>query len=321
VELKWLEDFLVLADTRNFSRAAKRRHITQSAFSRRIRALENWVGVELIDRRSHPLRLTRGGEVFRDQAVDLLQIAENARAVTRGRAPLPVGHVQYAVCHALSVGFFPQWLTQAEQAFGEISSRLMVVNVDDGTRSLGDGGCDILICYYHDRNRIELDFDHCWTVLGREHIRPYAKAGFDGKPIFALPGQSSAPLPFLTHDPNSYLRRLTDFILENTPCYSKEHHQVETTGGLKAMVLEGHGVGFLPELAVTREVQASRLAPAGDERWSLEVEIRAYRRRGNVRAEVDRMWEYLKGCSAPDLQASDAPSNMADVLPIRRWSC
>jgi hypothetical protein len=37
VNLIWLDDFLVLADTGNFSRAADERHLTQPAFSRRIR--------------------------------------------------------------------------------------------------------------------------------------------------------------------------------------------------------------------------------------------------------------------------------------------
>src|ERR1051325_12202596 len=39
VELKWLEDFLSLAETRSFSRSANVRYITQSALSRRTRAL------------------------------------------------------------------------------------------------------------------------------------------------------------------------------------------------------------------------------------------------------------------------------------------
>jgi LysR family transcriptional regulator, hypochlorite-specific transcription factor HypT len=35
MELNWLEDFLALAERRNFSRAAEARHVTQPAFSRR----------------------------------------------------------------------------------------------------------------------------------------------------------------------------------------------------------------------------------------------------------------------------------------------
>ncbi|WP_202905556.1 LysR family transcriptional regulator [Cypionkella psychrotolerans] len=40
MELKWLEDFVTLADCSSFSRAAEMRNITQPAFSRRIKQLE-----------------------------------------------------------------------------------------------------------------------------------------------------------------------------------------------------------------------------------------------------------------------------------------
>lgn len=59
MNLSWLEDFLALAESGNFSRAAERRHMTQPAFSRRIRAFEDWLGVALFDRGSHPVTLPR----------------------------------------------------------------------------------------------------------------------------------------------------------------------------------------------------------------------------------------------------------------------
>ena len=40
MQLKWLEDFIVLAQERSFTRAAELRHVTHPAFGRRIRALE-----------------------------------------------------------------------------------------------------------------------------------------------------------------------------------------------------------------------------------------------------------------------------------------
>src|SRR4029453_13537548 len=85
MNLIWLEDFLALASTGNFSRAAEERHMTQPAFSRRIRALEEWLGVVLIDRTTHPVALTEAGEWFRSVAQDILarvgQIPDEARAI------------------------------------------------------------------------------------------------------------------------------------------------------------------------------------------------------------------------------------------------
>ncbi|PXW63626.1 regulatory helix-turn-helix LysR family protein [Methylobacterium sp. B4] len=50
MDLDWLTDFLALAELKTFSRAAEARNVTQPAFSRRIRALEVWVGTPLFVR-------------------------------------------------------------------------------------------------------------------------------------------------------------------------------------------------------------------------------------------------------------------------------
>jgi DNA-binding transcriptional LysR family regulator len=64
LDLKWLGDFECLARTLNFTRAATERNITQSAFSRRIKALESWVGAPLINRAQYPVQLTDAGAQF-----------------------------------------------------------------------------------------------------------------------------------------------------------------------------------------------------------------------------------------------------------------
>ena len=45
IETKWLYDFLTLEECRNFSQAAVKRNLSQPAFSRRIRSLEQAAGV------------------------------------------------------------------------------------------------------------------------------------------------------------------------------------------------------------------------------------------------------------------------------------
>ena len=72
LDLEWIEDFLALAETGNFSRAAEARVIAQPAFSRHIRSLEEWVGVDLIDRGAHPVGLTDAGRRFLPLARDVL---------------------------------------------------------------------------------------------------------------------------------------------------------------------------------------------------------------------------------------------------------
>ena len=97
METKWLEDFLCLAETRSFSRAASDRHITQLAFSRRIMAQEEWeewLDVNLVDRSVHPVTLTAAGWLFRRLAADLLRNAYAARTLLSGHLPLTDAVVQ-----------------------------------------------------------------------------------------------------------------------------------------------------------------------------------------------------------------------------------
>ena len=63
MELKWLEDFISLANTHNFSRSAEQRNVTQPAFSRRIRALENWLGTSLFGPRHLSDDVTEAGRL------------------------------------------------------------------------------------------------------------------------------------------------------------------------------------------------------------------------------------------------------------------
>jgi DNA-binding transcriptional LysR family regulator len=90
MDTKWAEDFLSLAETRSFTRAASARHSSQAAFSRRIQSLETWVGAELVDRSSNPLALTAAGHSFRCFAVNIISQVNMARNIVRRRDDYPV---------------------------------------------------------------------------------------------------------------------------------------------------------------------------------------------------------------------------------------
>ena len=114
MNLSWLDDFLTLAETQNFSRAADERHMTQPAFSRRIRALEQWLGVPLFDRSAQPVRLTPAGEWFRDNAHDLLKRVARLPEQAREVAASHEGALRFCATHALSLTFLPAWLRRLE---------------------------------------------------------------------------------------------------------------------------------------------------------------------------------------------------------------
>lgn len=290
MEIKWLEDFVSLAKTHSFSRSAELRHVTQPAFSRRIQALEAWLGTELIDRSSYPTRLTRAGEVFYEQALAMLSQAQEARALLREQRSVDASVIDFAVPHTLSLTFFPYWLETLERTLGKLRCRLRALNVHDAAMSLTDGGCDLLMCYYHPRQPVQLDSSRYeMRVLGAESFAPYSAVGPDGKPRYRLPGNDDAPVPYLAYTPNAYLGRMADLLLgdaQPAPRLDK-CYETDMAEALKSMVLASHGIAFLPESAVVDAVARRQLvrldAAPGDNPpahgWSLEMEIRLYRDR------------------------------------------
>ncbi len=80
MELRHLEYFVAVAGELNFSRAAQRIHVVQSALSASVGRLEKELGVELFDRSKRQIALTAAGEVFLEHARDVMHAAHRARS-------------------------------------------------------------------------------------------------------------------------------------------------------------------------------------------------------------------------------------------------
>lgn len=191
METKWLEDFVSLAETRSFSRSAALRHVTQPAFSRRIQALEAWLGAELIDRSGFPTRLTQAGNIFHAQALTMLNQAREARTLLRGQGAVSGATIDFAVPHTLSLTFFPRWIQAIDERVrdvvaptgngdepvcpgGRLHARLRALNVHDAVLTLAEGGCDLMMGYHHPSHPVVLDpRRYSFLSLGEETISPF----------------------------------------------------------------------------------------------------------------------------------------------------
>jgi DNA-binding transcriptional LysR family regulator len=303
METKWLEDFVSLAETRSFSRSAQLRHVTQPAFSRRIQALEAWAGTDLVDRSSYPTRLTPAGQTLYAQSLEMLQALQSTRAMLRGHSAAGQDVIEFAVPHTLAFTFFPAWVSSLREKFGPIKSRLIALNVHDAVMRLVEGGCDVLISYHHASQPFQLDADRYEMVsLGEEVLSPYCKPDENGEPLFKLPGRAGQPLPYLGYAPGAYLGRVTDLILKQsgTAIHLDRVYETDMAEGLKVMALEGHGVAFLPQSAVKKELRSRKLvnaAPPELQGLQMTMDVRAYREKPHgkdaPKGTAQALWAYL----------------------------
>ena len=85
MELRQLRYFVTLADELHFGRAAARAHIVQSALSQQLKRLERELGVRLIDRDTHHVKLTQAGQAFLVEARQIIAHVDRAAEAAKGR--------------------------------------------------------------------------------------------------------------------------------------------------------------------------------------------------------------------------------------------
>lgn len=95
IELKRLRHFVLLAEERNFTRAAERANLSQTAFSRSILALEERLSVRVFDRGTRSVRLTAAGQQLVGKARQLLDQARNLARDVEGIANAESGELSF----------------------------------------------------------------------------------------------------------------------------------------------------------------------------------------------------------------------------------
>jgi DNA-binding transcriptional LysR family regulator len=84
--IRELESFIAVAECLNFSRAAKRLHLSQAPLTRHLQSLEGKLGVRLLERNTHAVFLTEHGRLYLEDARSILGHLDRAhQAMQRAR--------------------------------------------------------------------------------------------------------------------------------------------------------------------------------------------------------------------------------------------
>lgn len=144
VELRQLHYFVVVAEERSFTDAAKRLSLTQPPLSRHIKELETELGVELLKRTTRKVALTNAGVIFLDEARRILAGVEDAKAAARGadaglRGRLSIGFISSSTLHLLppSVRLFRERFEGVEIQLKELASGQQVDELYEGGIHIG----------------------------------------------------------------------------------------------------------------------------------------------------------------------------------------
>ena len=297
LDLDWLEDFIALAESGNFSRAAQARNIAQPAFSRHIKSLEEWVGVDLFDRTSHPVTLTAAGLKLRPEIEDTLHRLETARHAARVAHEQAAISLQFAATHALSLTFFPTWLSGIEAKLPVGRKMGPIQMVSDSFASCEDvllqRRAQFLLCHGHPAvaNRLD-ETQFVFAKVGEDRLLPVTATTALGAALYSINSAAKSPLPVLAYGQASGLGHIMRSVMKTAFDDGKfttvftAHHAVL----LKTMAMEGRGIAWLPESLIAADLEAKRLVLAGDSEWSVPIEIRLFRPRAPLSEAAEALW-------------------------------
>jgi DNA-binding transcriptional LysR family regulator len=141
MEVRQLRYFVTLAEELHFGRAAAREHIVQSALSQQLQRLERELGVRLLARSTHYVRLTTAGAAFLVEARQVLAHIDRAAQIARsaaGSSPsLRVGIID------ASYDSMPQILHEVQAKYPDLVIHQVELNVPEQYQQLLDGRLDV----------------------------------------------------------------------------------------------------------------------------------------------------------------------------------
>lgn len=242
IDLRHLRTIAMVHETGSLARAAGRLHITQSALSHQIKALEDQAGVEIFLRRSKPMRLSAAG-------MRLLHLAERVlpeiaateaefAALREGRA----GRLHIAIeCHACFDWLFPV-LEQFRRVWPSVD-----VDIRPG---LAFGALNALL-----RDEVDVVISSDPEALDGVTFHPL----FDYAPLFIGPAHHPAAArdfvtaedfrdeTLITYPVDRARLDVFTGLLNPARVEPRAVRQVELTAVILMLVASGRGVSVLPD--------------------------------------------------------------------------
>jgi LysR family transcriptional regulator, hypochlorite-specific transcription factor HypT len=294
MNIKWMQDFLTLSEVLSPSRAAEMRHVTLPAFGRRIRSLEDWIGVPLIDRSGSRLKLTVAGEAFRDVARTAVNMIVRARNDLKQYANETTPNLTFASEIALANSVLPEWIAKLKASLGPMLLHLKSTDVGQDNNVLLDASVDFNLCFAHPQiDTPSSTSSPLYLVVGNDKLIAVTAPGVKGQPRHAV--VHGGCTPHISYSSEYVLGRILRSAYQHPERLNALVTVVcsDSAWSSYAMVLKGLGVAWLPESLVRNDLESGRLMRSDHPDLDIPIEIRLYRSASNKRKLVEDVWNFL----------------------------
>ncbi len=205
MDLRQLRQFVAVAEERSFRRAAQRLHVSQPPLSVAVQRLEAEIGVRLLDRNRHGVRLTPAGEAFLLEARRTLAHAQLSVDIAQRAASGKLGTLRLSFVPSAGLTVVPHLLRLFRQDHpdvklilgGETTSQQMVA-LEQGATDVGlvvpplHEAAGLRVKPFRQEDLVlAVPAEHAMAGLARVQLRDLANEDFVGFPVKEGPGFES----------------------------------------------------------------------------------------------------------------------------------
>lgn len=294
MRLEWLEDIVAIAETGSFSEAAERRRLTQSAFSRRIAGIEDYLGVELFDRSRKPVQLRPTTEDQRDAILrlvsELRQLADDLRRGDRRSS----NRIVIASQHALTTSLTPMILKGIQTRGLNIYVRLRSANLDECFALLLSRQAEIALTYRvpGEVQAITAAYIETITICADRLIPVFSASALSGLNA----RRESGDIPYVAYPREVFLGQAMErFIMPKLRSTTHPLALAETALTLAAleMAAVAVAVAWVPATLAHARIRAGELADLSETLPSCALEVTAARLVGSSGPAEGQVWDQL----------------------------
>lgn len=254
-----LEDLLALINVKNLTLAARQRNVSQSAYSRRLQAIEHRHGIVLFDRSRRPARPSHRLDAMRvdiELALSTLKRMEKLLSGTRPVEP----QLTIAGMHSLSAGVLPVALEQMGDALKNRPVRMRSANRDGCFQMLMTGEVTLMVGYETETNKLRAPPHLVSTQqLCSDPFIPVCSPDIHKRlpELFA----EGTEIPLLAYPREVFLGKiLSEEIVPRSAVYFYPRLTAGMTNVLLTAAIKGLGVAWLPRSTAADAIRSGLLS-------------------------------------------------------------
>jgi LysR family hydrogen peroxide-inducible transcriptional activator len=244
IKLKDLRYLVAVADTRHFGRAAEKCFVSQPTLSAQLKKLEDYLGVQLIERQPKNVTLTDAGEQIVARARRMLEASDEVVTLARSHRDPLAGRLRLALLPTIGPYLLPRVSQPMRKALPRLELRLYEYQTGPMLEKLEVGEVDLgILALPVDGEGLETRelFTEAFTVAVPDQHR---LAKRDSIRVDDLDGET-----LLLLEDGHCLRDQALEVCSRVGTHETQDFRATSLETLRQMVATGAGITLLPELA------------------------------------------------------------------------